>query len=359
MEFKKLILYAIDNNATDLYISEGVSPAVRIYNEIKFLKVDIITGEDIQQILCSVYTDQERENLHAQQVFSVIKEFEKVRCRVKYWQTAQGGSITIKLLSYEFRQLKELNAPPILFSIPGLQKGLVVLVGTANSGKTTTINALLDYINQSFNKHVITIEDVIEHMFVPKHSIIKQLEVGNHIATKQEGLYIAAKEQPDIVVITELNSLEVLQGVIKVIETGCLVIITLYADSCVNALNKLLAMCGAANINIATLDLKAVVAQKLLLKKRYQDLIAIFEVLLNNTEVQQCIKAGNLEKLEEIMLQSEKQGMQHFSRAAGYLLEDGSIDQHVYNNVMAQDLYVGREKDTTQITYDFLEDDDF
>jgi twitching motility protein PilT len=257
---------------------------------------------------------------------------EHSRFRSNYFKQSDGYAAAFRLIPTKISSLEELGVPVIIKDFAHLRGGLVLVTGPTGSGKTTTQAALIDFINQNFSKHVVTIEEPIEFVHNSKGSIITQREVPGDSSTFAAGLKASLREDTDIVLIGEMRDLETISLALTAAETGLLVIGTLHTNNARKTVDRMIDAFPAdrqaqARAMLAN-SLRGVVAQLLLKRSDRPGRIAVNEILIANAAVAAIIREGATQKLQDVMVSGRAQGMQFMDDAIGALLEKGIVSPH-------------------------------
>src|SRR5678815_3165575 len=257
---------------------------------------------------------------------------EKSRFRCNFLKQTNGYGAVFRLIPTRIATLEELGIPPIVKQFGDLRGGLVLVTGPTGSGKSTTLAALVDYINTNYARHIVTIEEPIEFVHHNKRSIITQREVPEHSSTFPAGLKAAMREDCDIVLVGEMRDLETVSLALTAAETGLLVFGTLHTNNARKTVDRMIDVFPAdrqpqARAMLAN-SLRGVVAQLLLKRSDRPGRIAVNEILIANAAVAAIIREGATHKLQDIIVSGKAQGMQFMDDAIWALLEKGIVSPH-------------------------------
>jgi twitching motility protein PilT len=257
---------------------------------------------------------------------------EHSRFRSNYFKQSDGYAAAFRLIPTKIATLEELGVPVVIKEFAYLRGGLVLVTGPTGSGKTTTQAALIDFINQNFFRHVVTVEEPIEFLHNNKRSIITQREVPGDSISFPAGLKAALREDTDIVLIGEMRDLETISLALTAAETGLLVIGTLHTNNARKTVDRMIDAFPAdrqaqAQTMLAN-SLRAVVAQLLLKRSDRPGRIAVNEILIANAAVGAIIREGATQKLQDVIISGRAQGMQFMDDAIWALLEEGIVSPH-------------------------------
>jgi twitching motility protein PilT len=314
-------------NASDLHLSVGAAPWVRIDGQLKVLDVPVITATFMQQMLQVMLTQTQQDELHEKlELDLAITSQSGERYRVNIFHQQTGLAAALRRIPSRIPSLEEIGLHTICHTIGELRNGLVLITGATGSGKSTTLAAILNYINQTQQKHIISIEDPIEFIHQNQQSLIQQRELYTHTHSFSWALRAALREDPDIILIGEMRDLETIRLALSAAETGHLVFATLHTASAVQAVDRIIEVFpGEERTLIRTLlseSLRAIMAQ-VLVPKRDGGRVAIQEVLFNVPAVRNLIRENKLPQIYSILQTNRQQGMQ-------------TLDQHLQQAVKQQ-----------------------
>lgn len=336
MDISELLNFACEQGASDLHISAGESPIVRVDGDIKRIKANELTAEDTHTMLYDIMGDSQRKIFEEyNEVDFSIDLGEKARFRVNIFRQRRGLGGVFRQIPSKVLTLEDLEMPPVLIELTKHHKGLVLVTGPTGSGKSTTLAAMIDHINRNGEKHIITIEDPIEFVHTSKRSLVNQREVGPHTNSFSNALRASLREDPDIILVGEMRDLETIQLALTAAETGHLVFGTLHTSSAPKTVDRIIdvfpsSQQGQVRTMLAE-SIQAVVTQTLC-KRPSGGRVAAVEILLGTPAVRNLIREGKIHQLPGIMQTSQGSGMQ-------------TLDMHL------QDL-VGRSKITPDIAHD-------
>ena len=241
MDITELLAFAVKNKASDLHLSAGLPPMIRVHGDIRRINLPPMEHEDVHAMVYDIMSDAQRkayeENLECDFSFAVPN---LARFRVNAYNQQRGAAAAFRTIPSKVLSLEELNAPKIFADLTTRPRGLILVTGPTGSGKSTTLAAMLDRINRAMKGHMITIEDPIE--FIHKHQlcIVNQREVGSDTKSFQAALKYALRQDPDIVLIGEMRDLETMQAALTIAETGHLAFATLHTNSAAEAINRII-----------------------------------------------------------------------------------------------------------------------
>ncbi len=329
---------AVDHKATDVHIVSGLPVMYRIAGELKPLNEDLLTPSTSRK-LCYSFLDEEQTLAFEEDLdIDLIKTLGRHRFRVNLSFNNGTVGAVIRILNYSPMSLEEIRLPPIVTKMCNRDKGLILITGTTSQGKTTTLSAMVDYLNRTTNKHIVTIEDPIEYMHENKQSIIRQREIGKDTRDFATGLKAALRQDPDVIVIGEMRDFESIQIALTAAETGVLVLSTLHAISIDKILERIFSYVppeqeGQIRMMLSE-ALLCVVHQELLSTLSGGKRIAC-EILINTMAVRHTLRRRETYFLKSFILTSEKShGMRTMKHSLEELLEEEEISPELFDKVL-------------------------
>ena len=329
LTISQLLRFMASQKASDLHLSAGEQPIVRVHGEIERIDVPALTPEDTHRLIFDVMTDAQRriyqEKLELDFAFALDDD---LRFRVNVFVQNRGLGAVFRNIPTEIIPMEKLGLPPIARQLCDKEKGLILVTGPTGSGKSTTLAAMVDYLNNTFEGHIITIEDPIEFVHKTKKCLVNQRELGVHTLSFTNALKSALREDPDIILVGEMRDLETIQLALTAAETGHLVFGTLHTSSAPKTIDRIIdAFPPAQQAQIRTQlseALEAVITQTLL-KKKAGGRVAALEVMVATTAVRNLIREGKLHQIPGIMQASQKDGMQTMDMALVDLATRGIV----------------------------------
>jgi twitching motility protein PilT len=323
----------VREGASDLHIGEGQPPKIRTHGDIMPIRDELISHEEATRMLSEVCGPENWEifEQHGDLDFAYQMD-EDSRFRTNYFKESNGYAAAFRLVPTKISTLEELGIPVVVKEFAYLRGGLVLVTGPTGSGKTTTQAALIDFINQNFSKHVVTVEEPIEFVHNNKRSIITQREVPGDSISFPAALKAALRQDSDIVLIGEMRDLETISLALTAAETGLLVIGTLHTNNARKTVDRMIDAFPAdrqsqARAMLAN-SLRGVVAQLLLKRSDRPGRVAINEILIANAAVSAIIREGATQKLQDVIVSGRAQGMQFMDDAIWALLEKNIVSPH-------------------------------
>ena len=320
----------IQAKASDLHIGEGEPPKIRQHGEIIPIREEAITNEE------AVYMMNEISGPKGWQTFEERGDYDFAyemnadsRFRCNFLKQTNGYGCVFRLIPTKIATLDQLKVPAVIKEFGHLRSGLVLVTGPTGSGKSTTLAALVDYINTNFARHVITVEEPIEFVHQNKKSVITQREVPEHAATFPVGLKAALREDADIVLVGEMRDLETIQLALTAAETGLLVFGTLHTNNSRKTVDRMIdAFPADQQSQVRTMlaaSLRGVIAQLLLKKADGSGRVAVNEILVANSAVGAIIREGATQKLEDVIVGGKGEGMQFMDDAIWQVMQQGIV----------------------------------
>jgi twitching motility protein PilT len=323
----------VKHGGSDLHFAQGQPPKMRVHGDIMPIRAEPISREEAVQMMSELCGARNWETFDQRGDLDFAYEMDEAsRFRSNYFKQSNGYAATFRLIPTKIATLAQLGIPLIVREFANLRGGLVLVTGPTGSGKTTTQAALIDYINQNFAKHVVTIEEPIEFVHENKKSTITQREVPTDSSSFAAGLKAALREDTDIVLVGEMRDLETVSLALTAAETGLLVFGTLHTNNARKTVDRMVDVFPAerqpqARAMLAN-SLRGVVAQLLLKRADRPGRIAVNEILIANPAVAAIIREAATQKLQDVIVSGKAQGMQFMDDAIWALLEKGIVSPH-------------------------------
>lgn len=329
MEITELLAFAVQNGASDLHLSGGNPPLVRIDGVIRRLKADPLTGDMIRVMVYSLMSDRQRSVYEAELELDFSIAFgEDARFRVNAFNSKDGPAAVFRTIPTVIKQLHELGAPPMLARLAELERGLVLVTGPTGSGKSTTLAAMIDHINRTRQVHILTIEDPVEFLHASRESLVNHREVGRDTQSFARALKSALREDPDVILVGEMRDRETISLALTAAETGHLVMGTLHTSSAVKTIDRIIDVFPAGDKEMVramlSTSLEAVIAQALL-RKEGGGRVAAHEILLGTAAVRNLIRENKIPQIYSMMQMGQRFGMQTLEDAVKALHTSGVI----------------------------------
>jgi twitching motility protein PilT len=310
----------VDSGASDLHLSQGQPPKVRRHGEIVSIREEPLTYEEMSYMLSEICTPErwQRYEEHGDLDFAYEMN-EENRFRCNYLKQTQGYGAVFRIIPTKIKTLEDLKVPEVIKTFGHMRGGIVLVTGPTGSGKSTTLAALIDYINTNFSRHIVTIEEPIEFVHRNKKSIITQREVPEHANSFPTGLKAALREDADIVLVGEMRDLETIALALTAAETGLLVFGTLHTNNARKTVDRMIDVFPSdQQSQVRTMlaaSLRGVIAQILMKRQDGSGRVAVNEILMVNGAVSAIIREGATQKLQDAIVGGKSQGMQFMDDA--------------------------------------------
>ena len=307
----ELLKLAVEIGASDVHLKAGIVPVMRKHGKLRPLKSDLptLTSEFLESLVKQIMTPLQYEEYKIKKEFDLGYGIKSVgRFRMNIFRQRGSSTVVIRNVPYSVPKLGDLNLPEVVNKIANNERGLVLLTGATGSGKSTTIAAIIDYINNNKNRHILTIEDPIEFLIRDKKSIITQRELGVDTVNFANALRASLRQDPDVIFIGEMRDKETIETALIAAETGHLVLSTLHTLNCEETINRIVAVFPEGQQNQVRLQLgavlRAIISQRLAQRADGKGFAPVVEVLINNSRVRDMIE--NPEKTKDIPLAIEE-----------------------------------------------------
>ena len=322
---------AVERQASDLFLSVAGPPKIKVSNEFIALQPEPLSVEDISQIMTALLPEKKLAEFHAGSDVDIGIDVEGFsRFRVNAFHQLHGESLALRPLPYRIPTMAELLLPEVLRELSLLTHGLILITGTTGCGKSTTLAAMIDMINQRDQKHIITIEDPIEYIIPPRLSLIHQREVGTHVASFADGLRSALREHPDIIMVGELRDLDSISLAVRAAETGHLVLATLHSGSAVQAITRLTDVFDSnhqAQIRIQlSQSLQAVVSQRLFKRRDRPGMAVATEIMIVTLAMRTLIRENRIQEMRGFMESGAREQMNTLRQSVEERIREGILD---------------------------------
>jgi twitching motility protein PilT len=329
-QFLKVI---VEQGGSDLHIGEGQPPKMRKHGDVGPIRSEPITNDEASSMLSEVCGPRNWELFEERGDLDFAYEMDAAsRFRCNYLKQTNGYGAVFRLIPTKIATLEQLGIPLVVKEFAHLRGGLVLVTGPTGSGKSTTLAALIDYINENFSRHVVTIEEPIEFVHSNKRSVITQREVPNDSVSFPVALKAALREDVDIVLVGEMRDLETISLALTAAETGVLVFGTLHTNNARKTVDRMVDVFPAprqaqARAMLAN-SLRGVLAQLLMKKADGSGRVAVNEILIANAAVSAIIREGATQKLQDVIVSGKAQGMQFMDDAIWAFLQQGIVTPH-------------------------------
>lgn len=331
MDLNGLLAYAISNNASDLHLSTGLSPIIRVDGHLERLNLPVIGQEEMSRLLLDLRSKTQNDLLRKEADVDFAFQFnEHYRLRTHLFKQARGISAVFRVIPAKVKTFEELGFPAVFKQIASYPNGLVLITGATGSGKSTTLAAFIHYMNSHFHKHIITLEDPIEFIHESKNCLIHQREIHCHTPHFTGALRSVLREDPNIILLGELRDRETIRLAITAAETGHLVLATLHTTSAAKAVHRMIdAFPGDEKTVMRDLlseSLQAVITQTLL-RKAGGGRMAAFEIMICTPAIRNLIRENKIAQIYSSIQTSQNLGMQTLEQHVTKLMESNSLEE--------------------------------
>ena len=331
MDIQHLLVQCVSRKASDLHVSSGLPAMFRVDGDLIAASEQVLTCEVIHAALMSIMSSAQQSHFKQSMECDFSIDLADVsRFRVNVFQQARGVSAVFRVIPHHIPNLKTMHAPAIFAEMMHKPRGLVLVTGPTGSGKSTTLAAMVDVLNQSTHQHIVTIEDPIEFVHTPQLCLIQQREVGEHTHSFANALRAALREDPDVILVGELRDLETIRLAITAAETGHLVLGTLHTSSAAKTMDRIVDVFPAEEKDMArsmlSESLNAVISQVLCKRKDGKGRVAAYEVMVGTAAVRNLIREGKVAQLYSAIQTGGAVGMQTLDQSLAALVKQGLID---------------------------------
>lgn len=340
MDIKNFFQFAIDKGASDLHLVAGLKPVVRIdgdLNEIEDSKE--LKGKDIEQMVFSILDTESKERFLNDKDLDFSYSFNnKERFRVNLHISNGEIGLVARVINEKMPTLEEIEMPEIIYQLLNLKQGLILVTGPTGCGKSTSLAAMINYINNNRKANIVTLEDPIEYLFRHEKSIIVQRQLGTDMNSFATGLRHVLRQDPDVIMVGEMRDLETISTAITLAETGHLVLATLHTYSAAQTVDRIIDIFPPHQQNQIrsqlSMTLAAVISQRLI-PKVDGGRIAAREILINNSAVSNLIRENKIAQIKTVIETSKKEGMISMDREINRLYKDKIISKESAESQMA------------------------
>jgi twitching motility protein PilU len=339
MEFDSLLQLMVDKQSSDLFITAGVPPSVKIDGKIIPVGKKALTSAQSHGLVDSIMTEDQRREFHERKElnFAIVSHsVGDARFRVSAFYQRNDVGMVLRRIETVIPTVEQLILPPVLNSLAMEKRGIIIFTGATGTGKSTSLAAMIGRRNRGSHGHIISVEDPIEYVHPHEGCIVTQREVGTDTESFEIGLRNTLRQAPDVILIGEVRTRETMELAITFAETGHLVLATLHGNNANQALDRIQHFFPPERHHQLWIDLslnlKAVVAQQLIPVINAKGRRAAVEILINTPLASDLIRKGNVHELKELMARSTEQGMQTFDQALYKLYDEGVI---TYDNAIS------------------------
>ena len=338
MEVTELLKFMIENKASDLHLSGANPPIVRINGSLQRIKTDVLTGDVIRAMLFSVMTEDQRAIYEKDLEMDFAISFgENARFRVNAFTNRSGSAAVFRVIPTKIPSLEQLDLPPVMKRLAELHKGLVLVTGPTGSGKSTTLAAMINHINENHAKHILTVEDPVEFFHPSKRSLVNHREVFNDTRSFARALKSALREDPDVILVGEMRDHETIALALTAAETGHLVFGTLHSNTAAKTIDRIIDVFPSAEKEMVramlSSSLQGVIAQTLM-PNTSGGRVAAHEIMVGTPAVRNLIRENQLAQIYSMIQTGARYGMQTMQDAIDDLLAVGKISPETAKDVV-------------------------
>ncbi len=330
MEISDLLTFAVKNKASDLHLSAGLPPMIRVHGDIRRINVPAMDNSQVRAMIYDVMSDSQRKAYeeHLETDFSFALPG-VARFRVNAFNQERGASAAFRTVPSKVLTLEELEAPRSFKDISDQPRGIVLVTGPTGSGTSTTLAAMIDYINDNMHGHILTIEDPIEFVHQSKKCLINQRELGPHTKSFENSLRSALREDPDVILVGEMRDLETIRLALTAAETGHLVFGTLHTSSAAKTIDRIIDVFPAAEKEMVrsmlSESIRAVISQALLKRKDGSGRIAAHEIMVGTPAIRNLIRENKVAQMYSSIQTGQALGMQTLDQCLTELVKRNLI----------------------------------
>ncbi len=330
LTLNELLGYLVKMSGSDLHLCSGSKPIIRKYGVLESTDYEELTNNDLSVLLFEILTESQKNRYKEEKELDFAFELPGCgRFRVNYFDQRKGISAVFRLIPSELAPLKSIGLPDQILNLTGLSRGLVLVTGPTGSGKSTTLSALINHINQNRKLHIITIEDPIEYIHDNIKCLINQRELGNNTKSFTNALKSAMREDPDVILVGEIRDLETIELAMTAAETGHLVFATMHTNSAAKTVHRIIdAFPAKQQAQIRTMlsgTLSGVLCQQLMKNVDGSGVIPAVEILFCNSAIANLIREDKIHQISSVMQSAKGQGMQLMDEAIMKLLKSNKI----------------------------------
>ncbi len=330
MDISDLLAFSVKNNASDLHLSAGIPPIIRVHGDIRKINVPALEHSEVHNMVYDIMNDGQRKRYEETMECDFSFEIPNLaRFRVNAFNQDRGAGAVFRTIPSKILSLEELKCPAIFKNIVDVPRGIVLVTGPTGSGKSTTLAAMVDYINENQMDHILTIEDPIEFVHQSKKSLINQREVGPHTLSFQNALRSALREDPDVILVGELRDLETIRLALTAAETGHLVFGTLHTSSAAKTIDRIVDVFPAAEKEMVrsmlSESLRAVISQTLCKTKDEKGRVAAHEIMIGTPAIRNLIRENKVAQMYSSIQTGQNLGMQTLDQSLQELVRKNVI----------------------------------
>src|SRR6266571_607735 len=331
MDITELLAFAVKNKASDLHLSAGLPPLIRVHGDMRRINLPPMEHEDVHAMVYDIMSDAQRktyeELLECDFSFGIPN---LARFRVNAFNQERGAAVAFRTIPSKVLSLEELGTPRVFAELTTRPRGLILVTGPTGSGKSTTLAAMTNHVNENQYGHILTIEDPIEFLHDSKKCLINQRELGPHTLSFPNALRAALREDPDYILVGEMRDLETIRLALTAAETGHLVFGTLHTSSAAKTIDRIVDVFPAAEKDMVrsmlSESLRAVISQTLL-KKTGGGRVAAHEIMIGTPAIRNLIREGKIAQMYSSIQTGQANGMQTLDQCLAEMVSKGVVSK--------------------------------
>ncbi len=331
MDITELLAFAVKNGASDLHLSSGLPPMIRVDGDVRRINVPPMAHKDVHRLVYDIMNDKQRKDYEEYLETDFSFEIKGLsRFRVNAFNHNRGAGAVFRAIPSKILTLEDLNCPAIFKDISDTPRGLALVTGPTGSGKSTTLAAMIDYVNERHHGHILTLEDPIEFVHESKKCLVNQREIHRDTLGFNEALRSALREDPDVILVGEMRDLETIRLALEAAETGHMVFGTLHTSSAAKTIDRIIDVFPAAEKDMVrsmlSESLRAVICQTLL-KKVGGGRIAAHEIMIGIPAIRNLIRENKVAQMYSAIQTGQQYGMQTLDQNLKQLVEKGVVSK--------------------------------
>ena len=331
MDITELLAFGVKNGASDLHLSAGLPPMIRVDGDVRRINVPPMEHKDVHRLVYDIMNDKQRKDFEEYLETDFSFEIKGLaRFRVNAFNQNRGAGAVFRTIPSKILTLEELNCPPIFKDISDNPRGLALVTGPTGSGKSTTLAAMINYVNENHHGHILTLEDPIEFVHESKKCLINQREIHRDSLGFNEALRSALREDPDVILVGEMRDLETIRLALEAAETGHMVFGTLHTSSAAKTIDRIVDVFPAAEKDMVrsmlSESLRAVISQTLL-KKVGGGRVAAHEIMIGIPAIRNLIRENKIAQMYSAIQTGQQYGMQTLDQNLKGLVEKGLVSK--------------------------------
>lgn len=331
MDVSQLLAFGVKNKASDLHLSAGLPPMIRVHGDVRRINLPALDAKEVHDMVYDIMSDTQRK--YYEEFLEIDFSFEingLARFRVNAFNHQRGPGAVFRTIPSKVLTLEELNAPAIFGKLALKPRGLVLVTGPTGSGKSTTLAAMVNYLNETEHGHILTVEDPIEFVHESKKCLVNQREVSVHTHSFAAALKSALREDPDAILVGEMRDLETIRLALTAAETGHLVFGTLHTSSAAKTIDRIIDVFPAEEKEMVrsmlSESLEAVISQTLLKNKAGTGRIAAHEIMVGTSAIRNLIREGKIAQMYSAIQTGNNEGMQTLDQCLLDLVKRNQIN---------------------------------